>query len=153
MWFLLTLHFGHRARHEARQMKFGDIVLRKDEASGEEHLEWSTERESKTRHGDENEHRRSFRPKAYETGDRKCPVACYKEFVYRRPEEAKSPESPFFLAVHHQRKPEDRIWFSKRPMGKKQNRPIPFKRHEKPAIVYEREIHQPLAVLEIIFLT
>ena len=35
MWFLLTLHFGHRARHEARQMTFGDIVLRKDEASGE----------------------------------------------------------------------------------------------------------------------
>ena len=52
----------------------------------------------RTRHGDENEHRRSFRPKVYETGDRKCPVACYKEFVYRRPEEAKSPESPFFLA-------------------------------------------------------
>ena len=36
MWFLLNLHFGHRARHEARQMKFGDIVLKKDEASGEE---------------------------------------------------------------------------------------------------------------------
>ena len=52
MWFLLTLHFGHRARHEARQMKFGDIILRKDEASGEEFLEWKTERESKTRHGD-----------------------------------------------------------------------------------------------------
>ena len=62
MWFLLTLHFGHRARHEARQMKFGDIILRKDEASGEEFLEWKTERESKTRHGDENEHRRCFRP-------------------------------------------------------------------------------------------
>ena len=39
MWLLLTLHFGHRARHEARQMKFGDIILRKDEASGEEFLE------------------------------------------------------------------------------------------------------------------
>ena len=38
-------------------MKFGDIVLRKDEASGEEYLEWSTERESKTRHGDENEYK------------------------------------------------------------------------------------------------
>jgi len=35
-------------------MKFGDIVLRKDEASGEEYLEWSTERVSKTLHGDEN---------------------------------------------------------------------------------------------------
>ena len=29
MRFLLTLHFGHRARHEERQMKFGDIVLKK----------------------------------------------------------------------------------------------------------------------------
>ena len=35
-------------------MKFGDIVLRKDELSGEEHLKWSTEMESKTRHGEEN---------------------------------------------------------------------------------------------------
>ena len=46
MGFLLTLHFGHRARHEVRQMKFGDIVWRKHEASGEEYLGWSTERES-----------------------------------------------------------------------------------------------------------
>ena len=83
MWLLLTLHFGHRARHEARQIKFGDIALKKDEASGEEHLEWTTERECKTRHGDENEHQRSFPPKAYETGDRKCPVSCFKEFVYK----------------------------------------------------------------------
>ena len=118
MWFLLTLHFGHRARHEARQMKFGDIILRKDEASGEEFLEWKTERKSKTRQGDENEHRRCFRPKAYQTGDRKCPVACFKEFVSRRPEETKSPESPFFLAVRHGRKPDDPIWFLNSPMGK-----------------------------------
>ena len=118
MWFLLTLHFGHRARHEARQIKFGDIALKKDEASGEEYLEWTTERVSKTRHGDENEHQRSFRPKAYKTGDRKCPVSCFKEFVYRRPEEAKSPQSPFFLAIRHQRNPEDKIWFVNSPMGK-----------------------------------
>ena len=37
MWFLLTLHFRHRARHEVRKMKFGVIVLRKDEASGMKH--------------------------------------------------------------------------------------------------------------------
>ena len=29
---------------EARQMKFGDIVLKKDEANGEEYLEWATKR-------------------------------------------------------------------------------------------------------------
>ena len=77
MLFLLTLHFGYRARHEARQIKFGDVALEKEEASGEEYLEWTTERESKTRHGDENERQRSFHPKAYETGDRECPVSCF----------------------------------------------------------------------------
>ena len=91
MWFLLTLHFGHRAR----QIKFGDIALKIDEASGEEYLEWTTERESKTRHGDENEHQRSFRPKQA-TGN--VQFLAPKNFVYRRSEEAKSPESPFFLA-------------------------------------------------------
>ena len=45
MWFLLTLHFGHRARHEARQINLGDIVMEKGEAKGEEYLEWTTERE------------------------------------------------------------------------------------------------------------
>ena len=34
MGFLLTLYFGHRARNETRQMKFGDIILRKDEWRG-----------------------------------------------------------------------------------------------------------------------
>lgn len=42
-------------------------------------------------------------------------MSCFKEFVYKRPEEAKSPESPFFLVVCHQQKPEDQIWFSNSP--------------------------------------
>ncbi|XP_031567055.1 glutamine-rich protein 1-like [Actinia tenebrosa] len=118
MWFLLTLHFGHRARHEARQLKFGDVLLKKDEINGEKYVEWFQERETKTRHGDENEHQRAFRPRAYESGDKKCPVVCYKQFVYRSPEEAKSPESPFFLAINHRRMPNDQVWFLNRPMGK-----------------------------------
>ena len=36
----------------------------------------------------------------------------------KRPIAAKSPESPFFLAVRHRRKPEDQIWFLNSPMGK-----------------------------------
>ena len=50
--------------------------------------------------------------------NRKCPVSCFKEFVYRRPERAKSPESPFFLGIRHRRNPEDKIWFVNSPMGK-----------------------------------
>ena len=45
-------------------------------------------------------------------------MSCFKEFVYRRPEEAKSPESPFFLAIRHRRNPKDKIWFVNSPMGK-----------------------------------
>ena len=38
--------FGHRARHEARQLKFGNVLLKKDEISGEDYLEWFQERET-----------------------------------------------------------------------------------------------------------
>ena len=76
---------------------------------------WTTERDSKTRHGDENEHQRSFRPKQA-TGN--VQFLAPKNFVYRRSEEAKSPESPFFLAIGHRRNPEDKIWFLNSPMGK-----------------------------------
>ena len=118
MWFLIILHFGHRARHEARQLKFGDIKLKKDPRTNEEYLEWAMERQTKTRHGDEHEHSRAFHPKAYATGDEKCPVHCYKQFVSRRPVVGKTPESPFFLAINHRRRPEDKVWFLDRPMGK-----------------------------------
>ena len=153
MWFLLTLHFGHRARHEARQIKFGDIALKKDKTSGEEYLEWTTKRESKTGHGDENEHQRSFRPKAYETDDRKCPVSCFKEFVYRRPEEGKSSQSPFFLIISHRRNPEDKIWFVNSPMGKKKigqflssatkNLPLSTSGKYLPVIPYVKHVSRP----------
>ena len=90
------------------------------------------ERQTKTRHGDEHEqYSRAFHPKAYATGDEKCPVHCYKQFVSRRPVVGKTPESPFFLAINHRRRPEDKVWFLDRPMGKKQDRAIPVQRNQK----------------------
>ena len=86
-------------------MKFGDIVLRKDEVSGEEYLEWSTERESKTRHGEQNEHQRSFRPKRTRqtAGNVQCLASKSLLTGDQQLTAAKSPESPFFLAVRHRR--------------------------------------------------
>ena len=110
-WFLITLHFGHRARHEARQLKFAEIQLIKDEAIDEEYLEWVIESHSKTRHGDEHEQHRAFHPKAFATGDEKYPVSCYRHFLYRRPDSAKTPESPFILAINHRRRTQNQIWF------------------------------------------
>lgn len=96
---------------------YADVELKTDTTTNEEYLEWKKERESKTRHGDENELRRAFCPKAYAAGDKNCPVTCYKEFLSRRPEISKTPESPFFLIINQRRRPEEKLWFLNRPMG------------------------------------
>ena len=36
----------------------------------------------------------------------------------------KRPEAPFFLAINHKRKPADPVWYSRAPLGKKQERRI-----------------------------
>ena len=51
VWWLLSLHFGFRARDESRRLKWGDVKLCKDEANGSEFLVWQSERGSKTQNG------------------------------------------------------------------------------------------------------
>ena len=45
-------------------------------------------------------------PTAQATGNERCPIKIYKEFARHWPEEMNQPDSPFYLAVKHQRKPE-----------------------------------------------
>ena len=52
VWWLLSLHFGFRARDESRQLKWGNVKLCKDPTTGNEFLLWEAERGCKTRHGD-----------------------------------------------------------------------------------------------------
>ena len=61
VWWVLSLHFGFRARDESRRLKWGDIVLSNDHETGCELLLWKDERGSKTRHGDW-QHQRAFYP-------------------------------------------------------------------------------------------
>ena len=42
----------------------------------------------------------------------------YKEFAHRRPVEMNQPDSPFYLAVKHQVKPGDDVWYMRSPIGK-----------------------------------
>jgi len=76
---LRTLHFEHQARHEVRQIKLGDIALIKDEGSGEEYLEWTPRNRERVR--PTMTMKMNTKNPAYETGDRKCPVSCFKEFT------------------------------------------------------------------------
>ena len=116
IWWAIALHFGFRARDESRKLKWGDVGLSSDPETGNEVLVWKSERGSKTRHG--NGHQRAFFPTAQATNNRRCPVSLYKAFASHRPEASKQPESPFFLAVNHRRKPSSQIWYSNAALGK-----------------------------------
>ena len=120
MWWILSLHFGFRARDESRKLCWGDVSLQTDPLQdGREMLVWLNERGTKTRNGKENGHRRSFSPKAYATNTERCPVQLYKLFRSHRPEEMNKPDSPFFLAVRHgDRRVNPQIWYMKAPLGK-----------------------------------
>ena len=116
VWWVLSLHFGFRARDESRRLQWGDIGIENDPVTGKQVLVWKAERGSKTRQGDG--HCRAFNPKAYATENEHCPVHLYLKFASHRPEEMKRPEAPFFLAINHKRKPADPVWYSRAPLGK-----------------------------------
>ena len=107
VWWLLSLHFGFRARDESRRLKWGDVKLCGDPVNNNQFLLWQSERGSKTRNG--NGQQRAFNPVAEATNGERCPVRFYKEFMRRRSDAMKDPEAPFFLAIKHKRKPENPV--------------------------------------------
>ncbi|CAB4010056.1 zinc finger MYM-type 2-like, partial [Paramuricea clavata] len=117
VWWVLSLHFGFRARDESRKLKWGDVSISKDPETGSELLLWKAERGSKTRHGD-GQHQRAFYPTAQATHNERCPVQLYRAFSQHRPDEMKQPDSSFFLAINHRRQPGSQIWYNKAPLGK-----------------------------------
>ena len=118
LWWFLSLHFGFRARDESHKLRWGDVKLSEDPETGNEILVWVAERGTKTRHGQENAHRRAFDPIIQATRTDRCPIMFYKEFARRRPQEMNTPDAPFYLAVNHRRKPDSEKWFMKSPLGK-----------------------------------
>ena len=99
--WVLSLHFGFRARDECRRLQWDDIAVEDDPVSGKQVLVWKAKRGSKTRQGDG--HCRAFSPKAHATNTKRCPVRLYLKFASHRPDEVKKPDAPFFLAVNHGR--------------------------------------------------
>ena len=120
MCWILSLHFGFRARDDSRKLCWVDVSLQTDPIQdGREMLVWLNERGTKTRKGEENGHRRPFSPKAYATNTARCPVHFYKLFRSHRPEEMNKPDAPFFLAVRHgDRRVNPRVWYMKAPWQK-----------------------------------
>ena len=120
IWWILSLHFGFRARDESRKLCWGDVSLQTDPIQdGREMLVWLNERGTKTRKGEENGHTRPFSPKPFATNTERCPVQFYKLFRSHRPDEMNEPDAPFFLAVRHgDRRVNPDVWYMKAPLGK-----------------------------------
>ena len=120
MWLQTTLHFGLRGGKEQRDLCWGDIQLLQA-SDGSEYLEYSTERQTKTRSGSDPRDTRKVKPKMYSnpnlTADRD-PVRVYKTYRSKRPESMNLPNSPFYLATNiHSNLYDSKPWFKAQPLG------------------------------------
>ena len=116
IWWLVSLHFGFRARQEARQLKWGDVEYGID-TDGREFLQWNVERRTKTRSGNASEQRRTFSPIVYATEIDRRLVHYYKIFRDKRPTMALGESSPFFLQINHNGWKLGPKWYTNLPLG------------------------------------
>ena len=86
LWVNNTTHFGMWGGKEHRDLCWGDIQLKEDISDGEamQYLEY-TERQIKTRTGENPRDIRPVKPRMYENENKeRCPVQLYKAFSQRR---------------------------------------------------------------------
>ncbi|KAK7110393.1 hypothetical protein V1264_014276 [Littorina saxatilis] len=118
LWWNNTLHFGMRSVAPHRAMCWGDIQL-KTNANGRRYLEYN-ERATKTRTGVNVKRDSNPRAKAFENEEDpgRCPVQIYLKYAALRPENAQTPDSPFYLACSTRPGgPVDGQWFKNQPVG------------------------------------
>ncbi|XP_028408279.1 uncharacterized protein KIAA1958-like [Dendronephthya gigantea] len=113
LWLNNCLHFGLRGCKEHRDMCWGDVKLHKT-AQGQEYLEFN-ERQTKTRTGSDYRDVRTVPPKMFATDrSEKDPVAVYKFFSQKRPQEMNYDDAPFYLSVNNFKatdSAETKAWF------------------------------------------
>ena len=101
IWWLLSLHFGFRARHEQSQLTWGDVDYVENRVTGRESLVWKVEKVRKKRQGDEGGNQRPLAPEVFTTGTERWVVRIYKIFKERRTKTTLVASSPFFLQTDH----------------------------------------------------
>ena len=114
MWWLLTQHFGLRGRQEHHGMRLEDFRIMNGD-DGIEFVEFA-EGPTKTRPGGLSAKPRQFQPKMFQTGEGKCPVALFRQYISRRPPNLRT-SGPFYLSIKYNRRADDEIWYKVQPMG------------------------------------
>ena len=65
VWLNNRLHFDLRGCKEQRELRWGDVVLKSD-SEGRQYLEYSVERQTKTRAGENPRNQRQVKPRMYQ---------------------------------------------------------------------------------------
>ena len=123
LWFNNCLHFNIRGGKAHRNLRWGDVVLKTD-CNGKRYLEYSAERQKRTRPGDNSLDRRQIKPQIYENltvPNERNPVLAFKLYMTKRPKETLVDGSPFYLTINHLSKEKLALsgakWFKSQPMG------------------------------------
>ena len=118
VWLNNCIFFGMRPGKEQRDMCWGDIQLKKD-SSGLRFLEFTTERQTKTRTGENPRNLRETKPQMYEDkiNPNRCPVNAYLAYKEHRPAEMLTDGSPFYLAVNKEAPKHGQQWYKCSPLG------------------------------------
>ena len=98
-------------------MCWGDVLLRQT-TNGEKFLEY-TERQTKTRTGENPRDVRKIKPKMFSVqGRERDPVVVYKFNAEQRPLEMNENNAPFYIAVNNCKKQDSsKSWFKKSAVG------------------------------------
>ncbi|XP_052216542.1 uncharacterized protein KIAA1958 homolog isoform X2 [Dreissena polymorpha] len=116
LWLICTTHFGMRIGKEIHTLCWGDVSLGIDFETGEEFITFDTERQTKTRTGENPRDIRKVKPRAYAVPEQpdRDPVHLYKLYADKRPVDMMTEDSPFFLTPGNKTQ---QCWFRKSAMG------------------------------------
>ena len=115
MWFLLTTHFGMRARQEHHTLSMENFFV--DVSDDNQLFKEFHEDPTKTRGSGLHPTERSAVPKMFATGGLRCPVRLFQLYMSKRPADLEM-TGPFYLSAKHWANQDDTTWFTRQPAGK-----------------------------------
>ncbi|CAB4013850.1 zinc finger MYM-type 2-like [Paramuricea clavata] len=118
VWLNNCVFFGMRPGKEQRDLSWGDLQLKTD-SSGTRFIQFTTERQTKTRTGENPRNRREVKPVMYENKENpeRCPVTAYLKYKEERPAEMCGHSSPFYLAINTEIPKPGKRWFKTSALG------------------------------------
>ena len=101
LWLNNCIYFEMRPGKEQRDLRWGDLQLKTD-SEGERFVEFSQERQTKTRTGENPRNVREKNPQMYENKNNpdRCSINTFLAYKNHRPADMMTDESPFYLAVN-----------------------------------------------------